>query len=375
MLKSDKIVGLKKKIEERNKEKSIQPIRFYVQVLFALLCIWIGVEFFLFVTYLESGGSSDFFSRPPGVDGFLPISSLMSFYYFLITGEIHTAHPAGFFIFIAIVISSFFIGKSFCSWLCPIGFLSELIGDFGQKIFKKKLKINKWIDYPLRSLKYLMLGFLIYSVFFLMSTAALKAFLDSEYNLVADVKMYYFFADISRFSLIVLFVLFVLSIPFRGFWCRYLCPYGALLGLVSLISPVKIKRVEKNCIDCSLCTKACPSFINVEKVSHVISDECTSCFSCIDACPVADTLYVETVGLKQKINKKYAAFIVVGSFMLITGIGMISDKWDNHITKEQYLELYKDIDSYGHPRGTKDIKNLNKETQKTINHSPELEFK
>ena len=212
----------------RNKEKGIQKIRFTVQLLFALLCIWIGVEFYQFTQYLETNGATAFSSRPPGVDGFLPISSFMSSILFFITGNVHAAHPAGFFIFFAIVLVSLVFGKSFCSWLCPVGFISELIGDFGKKFFKKNIKLPKLLDYPLRSLKYLMLGFLFYSVFFMLSGPALKAFLDSPYNLVADVKMFYFFADISRFSLIVIGILFLLSIVLRairprsGGWVRSL---------------------------------------------------------------------------------------------------------------------------------------------------------
>jgi len=68
-----------KKIINKNKEKGIQKYRFAIQILFTLLCIWIGVEFYFFIQYLETGGAVEFSSRPPGVDGFLPISSLMSF--------------------------------------------------------------------------------------------------------------------------------------------------------------------------------------------------------------------------------------------------------------------------------------------------------
>ncbi|MCA2004485.1 MAG: 4Fe-4S binding protein, partial [Ignavibacterium sp.] len=238
----------KKKKIIKNDEKGIQKTRFIVQSLFALLCIWIGIEFYLFTKFLETNGASAFYQRPPGVDGFLPISSFMSFYLFLTTGEIHQAHPAGLFIFLAIVMMSLIFGKSFCSWMCPIGFISELVGDFGEKIFKRRLKLPKFLDYPLRSLKYLMLGFLIYSVIFLMTPIAVKYFLDSPYNIVADVKMYYFFANISRTALIVISVLFILSIFIRNFWCRFLCPYGALLGIFSLLSPNKIQRNPTSCI-------------------------------------------------------------------------------------------------------------------------------
>ena len=351
----------KKKII-RNTEKSIQKYRFIIQSVFALLCVWIGIDFYRFAHFLETNGAAKFFNRPPGVDGFLPISSMMSLYLFISTGEIHSAHPAGIFIFIAILVMSLVFGKSFCSWLCPVGFISELIGDFGEKIFKRKLTLPRWIDIPLRSLKYLLLGFLFYSVFFLMNISAVKAFLDSPYNQVADLKMYYFFADISRFSLIVLSSLFVLSILIRNFWCRFLCPYGALLGIISFFSPNKIKRNPISCIDCGLCTKACPSAIKVDKVITVYSDECNSCLSCVDACPVADTLEMKPVFMKKKFSKKYVAFGVIIIFLLVTGIAMITGHWQNNITKEEYMVHYRLMNSYGHPMGTSQVKQFNKES-------------
>lgn len=356
----------------KNLEGSIQKYRFTIQVLFSLLCIWIGVEFALFAYSLNTGDISAITNRPPGVEGFLPISALMSVYYFFLTGQIHQAHPAGFFILIAIISVSLLIGKSFCSWLCPIGFLSELVGDFGDKIWKKlfrrKVKLPKILDYPLRSLKYLLLGFFVYAIFFSMTASALKMFLDSPYNLAADLKMYYFFANISRFALTVIAVLFFLSIFIRNFWCRYLCPYGALLGLISFFSPTKIKRNEKSCIDCNLCAKACPSFIKVDKVITVRSDECSMCLSCVDACPVADTLEVKTKITDKKISKKLVALSILGVYVIVTGVGILSGNWQNRISKEEYIMLHNNLDNMGHPTSTQQIEDLNKASENYIDN-------
>ncbi len=356
---------------KKNTEKPIQKTRFIVQTIFALLCIWIGVEFSQFVNYLESGGAAEFSARPPGVEGFLPISALMSVYYFILSGTIHPVHPAGFFIFLAIVGMSLAFGKSFCSWMCPVGFLSELIGDFGEKIhkkiFKRRIKIWKYLDYFLRSLKYLLLFFFSFSIFS-MTSLALEYFLGGEYNILADVKMYQFFANISQFSLIVIGILFLFSIVYRNFWCRYLCPYGALLGITSLLSPAKIKRNTESCIDCELCAKACPSFIKVDKVRVVYSDECTSCLNCVDACPVKDTLDLKLIVTDKKLNKKKVALGIVILFVAITGFGMITDNWHNKVPKQMYKELYKNINSIGHPRSTSDIEKLNEESKKGVEY-------
>jgi len=356
----------------KNLETPIQKYRAMVQIGFVLLCIWIGIEFYLFTNYLQSNGTAAFYERPPGAEAFLPISSLMSLYYFLQTGVIHSAHPAGLFILVAIIFVSFIFGKSFCSWICPVGTLSEYIGDFGEwvqkKLFKKVFRLPRWIDYPLRSLKYLLLAFFVYAIFFSMTIFALQAFLDSPYNVVSDIKMWYFFADISRFSLIVISVLFLLSIVVRNFWCRYLCPYGALLGVFSLISPNKIKRNASSCVDCALCAKACPARIKVDKVKYVISDECSSCMSCVDACPVANTLELTSLVTKQKVSKKLVASGVVVIFVVITGVGMITGNWKNNISKEEYLIHNKRIREYGHPRSTTELNELNKKSEKQNPH-------
>jgi polyferredoxin len=343
----------------RNREGTVQGIRRAIQLGVVLLCVWIGVEFFFFVRHLESGGASPWIERPPGAEAFLPISALMSLRHLLITGELHGVHPAGLFVFAAIVLVSFVFGKAFCSWVCPFGLLSETLGNLGERLLRRRLVPPRWIDRPLRGLKYLLLGFFVYAIFFLMSPSGLRTFLDSPYNQVSDVKMFHFFARISTVAALVIAALLLLSIPIRGFWCRYLCPYGGLTGLLSLASPHKIRRASPSCIDCAKCTKACPALIDVARVGTVVSDECSTCLACVDACPVADTLVLENVVTRRRVPVWAVPAATVVIFAAVTGAAIATGNWQNDISREEYLHHQRHLDSYGHPRSTESIAEWN----------------
>ena len=329
-----------------------QFLRSTVQAAFALLCIWIGIEFYLFVKWGTSSGAEAFINRPPGVDGFLPISSLISLKYWLHTGVINDVHPAGLAIFVAILALGFLLKKAFCSWLCPIGTLSESLWRLGRKLFGKNLRIPRWLDYPLRSIKYLLLFFFVYSVW-QMDVVALKGFIYSPYNRVADIKMYLFFAHLTSFAFWTILTLVILSVVIQNFWCRYLCPYGALLGLLSWLSPLKITRQKSTCIGCELCTKACPAAINVHKATRVWSDECMSCLECVEACPVQNTLDLRTRRGTTPVPNWVFGSLVVGVFVAITGLAMLTGHWQNAISRQEYAKRFQQLDSpvYQHLRG------------------------
>lgn len=322
-------------------------IRFFVQLCFILLCLWVGFKFILFIQYFESNATSSYSIRPAGVDGFLPISSLMNFVYYLKTGTIHPYHPAGLFILGAICLISLIFGKSFCSWFCFIGTLSEKMADFAERKLKIKITLNKWIDVPFRGVKYFLLLFFSYYIFSL-STEGLQNFLDGEYNMIADIKMYYFFAHISSRALFIIFILTLLSFFIRNFWCRYLCPYGALLGLLGFLSPFKIKRERKSCINCNQCTLACPSHIKVSQKNLVISDECSSCLRCVLACPVKDTLHLQLIKTKIRVRPIPLALLIIIIFIGIAEIGILTSNWQNKVSKDEYMRAYIKKDLLNH---------------------------
>ncbi len=321
-----------------------------VQLVFAGLCIWIGIEFCLFVQWGLSGGARPYSERPPGVEGFLPISALIGARQWIATGVVNRVHPAAVFILLAIVLLSLTVKKAFCSFLCPVGTFSEYLWRLGRKAFGRNLLLPHWLDYPLRTLKYLLLLFFLWAIL-TMDAGALARFVSSPYNKVADIKMYLFFAHLSGLALKVLVVLATLSLFIKNPWCRFLCPYGALLGIVGWASPLKVTRTPARCIDCRLCTRACPADIRVHASGRVWSDECTSCLECVAVCPVVETLEVRARG--KTVSPRRVAALVVGVFVLVTGFAMAIGAWRNRIAPAEYLRRFTRLDSpmYQHQRG------------------------
>ncbi|HJW71573.1 MAG TPA: 4Fe-4S binding protein [Geothrix sp.] len=314
-----------------------QLARRWVQGMFLLLCLWIGVEFALFMRWGASQGQAAYVPHPPGAEGFLPISALLSLKFWLTTGEITAIHPAGLFIFVAILGIGLLLKKAFCSWLCPIGTLSEALWMLGAKALGRSLRVPRWLDHPLRALKYLLLAFFALATLRL-DGPELAAFLASPFNVAADLRLYLFFLHLSGFALGVILVLALLSTVIQNFWCRYLCPYGALLGALSLLSPFRITRAKASCIDCGLCTKACPSRIQVHQAGRVASDECTACFRCVEACPVKDTLEMRgPVG--KAVPGWVFGLLVVGLFVAVTGMAILTGHWCNQVSRQDYLEV------------------------------------
>jgi polyferredoxin len=345
----------KKLIRRGNREYS-QPLRFAVQLFFVALNLWIGVQFYLWVRWAESGGRALEVSRPAGVEGWLPIEGLMQSKYFLFTGQVPHVHAAGFFLFVSFLIISFAFRKSFCSWLCPVGTVSEYLWKFARYTFRRNFQLPRWADIALRSLKYILLSFFAYAVAS-MSVGAIAQFLGSSYALVVDVRMLNFFRYPGGTTAFVVLGLVIASIFVQNFWCRYLCPYGAFLGLASLFSPARITRNLGTCIDCAKCAKACPSTLPVDKLVQIRSAECTGCLECVAVCPANNTLAVSLpVGLQTRRAIPawtMAAGIAIVFFGLV-GYAKITDQWNTELPQQVYLYLVPNANEQHHPTVTGD---------------------
>jgi len=341
-------VASAKKIKLKKRHLSIfRSDRNKVQWFIFAITILAGIQFTVFISSLSLTGFSSL-SKPQAVDGFLPIGSLISLKYFFMTGIMDHVHPAGVVILLFAVIISFLFKKAFCSWFCPVGTVSEWLWKLGYQIFGKNYKPPKWIDIPLRSIKYLLMYFFVISVL-RMDVGRLESILGGQYWKMADVKMLSFFASMSGMAITVLVLLAVFSLFIRNFWCRYLCPYGGFLGIFSFISPSRIARDDNACTDCGLCAKVCPAYLPVDKKPYIISAECTGCVACTDACPVNKALQFETLPLRTSFwTTRRLAFIIVGSFLILVVVSKAAGIWESQTTTEEIQKLLPYLNSIEH---------------------------
>jgi polyferredoxin len=359
----------RKPLVRRTSPDRSQLTRRTVQLTFLALNAWIGIQFLLWVRFFESHGSTLAVDRPAGVDGWLPIAGLMNLKYWFLTHRFPAIHPAAAVLMAVFLLASLLLKKSFCSWLCPIGTLSEYLWKLGRRLFRRSLTLPRWLDIPLRSLKYLLLAFFLLIVLS-MSAESLEDFMQAPFGILADVKMLGFFRNLGIVGIAVMATLVLLSIVIQNFWCRFLCPYGALLGIVSTVSPVKIRRDAEACIDCAKCAKACPSHLPVEKLVQVRSVECTGCMECVAVCPAEHALQFALPPRRSKSRTPLVTISVAEStatrwkgrilqprmvaaglailFFSLVALARWTDHWQTLLPREVYMDLVPNADSFNH---------------------------
>jgi polyferredoxin len=347
----------KKVLVRRSTPERSQQVRRAVQFAFLLLNAAIGAQFILWVRYFESGGTAHYFGRPAGVDGWLPIAGLMNLRYFLATRRIPAIHPSAMVLLCVFLLASLLVKKAFCSWLCPVGTVSEYLWKLGRKLFRRNFIVPRGLDIALRSLKYLLLAFFVFIVF-TMPVEGLGDFLAAPFGIIADVKMLNFFRYMGVVGIVVIAVFVVLSVFIQNFWCRFLCPYGALMGIVSALSPVKIRRDAEACIDCGKCNKACPSQLPVDRLVQVRSVECTGCMECVAACPAENALQMALMPRaaataaarwrRRALTPRMVAAVLVVVFFGLIGAARATGHWQTNISRDIYMQLVPNAENFNH---------------------------
>lgn len=274
------------------KRPSFSPsrLRLIIQTAIVIFFLYIGWEFINYYLW-ATGASQQFTPRPPAVEGFLPISALLGLKRLLLGGGFDPVHPAGLSIFLGAMLIALIARKGFCGYLCPVGWACARLGKIGKRLGISRTPgplLARLLSLP----KYLLLIMLVWPIATKMGLQDLEMFINSPFNKLADTHMMLFFLEPSTNALVGIGVIVLGSMIVPGFWCRGFCPYGALLGLFSLFSPLAVRRNKEKCTYCRRCLRACPVTIRVHEKTRVGSPECQGCLECVSACPEEGCLEV-----------------------------------------------------------------------------------
>ena len=253
-----------------------------IQLAFVLFLAWTAWELYGYAAWLDGKGA--FVPRPPAAEAFLPLSALLGLKRFLLGHGFDPVHPAGLTVLLVALASALLCRRGFCGFLCPVGWLSGALSRFGERN-GLRCEPGKRLEWLLTLPKYLILGLLLYGFMVRMGVREIDWFIMLPYNLAADVAMLRYFLEPGTATLMVLAAMGIGSIFLPGLWCRGFCPYGALLGLLSLFSPAAVNREAAQCTGCGRCRRACPSRIAVDRQKRVSGPECVGCGECVSVCP------------------------------------------------------------------------------------------
>jgi ferredoxin len=131
------------------------------------------------------------------------------------------------------------------------------------------------------------------------------------------------------------------------------------MGLVSLLSPVKIRRDADACVECGKCAAACPANLPVDRLVQVRSVECTGCMACVAACSTQDALQFslaprKSLALTERWRRRALSPLAVAGLMACIFFGLIfyakaTGHWQTNLPREVYLELVPHANEAAHP--------------------------
>ena len=236
----------------------------------------------------STGGSFDAFCAFGGIETLLP---------YLFNGHtLKSTNLLNFTVLLGTLGVSLVAGRAFCGWLCQLGALQDFLADWARRISgggkyirgkKSKailpLTLPPAVDKALRYIKYV----------------ALAAILVASLYMVYP-PLYEFCPLRAVFGLkltpllwAVLVIFLVTSILIERFWCKYLCPLGALLAIFNKISPVQLVS-SANCNQCGRCDIECS--MGIKDVPLNLDDpECIRCLECMDTCARDGSLELKVI--------------------------------------------------------------------------------
>lgn len=274
------------------KQKRLARLRTAVQIFFFSIVGLLSLN-----KLLEEAGIDLPFLSSASLHSICPFGGVVSLYQLATEGNfIQKIHDSSLVVMSIVFLLAVLFGPVFCGWVCPLGSLQEWVGKLGARIFKKKYNhfIPQKVDRVLRYTRYVVLGWVV--VITAVTTKLIFQDADPFYALFN-----FFTGEVSLLALTVLIATVIGSLFVERPWCKYLCPYGALLGIFNLFRIFKIRRSPSTCTHCSACDKACPMNISVSSGTAVHDHQCISCMKCTSdaSCPVSDTVNFSAGGEKN----------------------------------------------------------------------------
>ncbi|WP_297419804.1 4Fe-4S binding protein [Clostridium sp.] len=216
--------------------------------------------------------------------------------------------------FTAIMLLTIVMGRWFCGWLCAFGAYNDFVYFISRKIFKSKFKIDEKVDSALKYVKYVILAFIIIISWTMGSKILESTSPWDAFGQITDVSTIFSSLIIG----LILLVLITIGAAFiERFFCRYLCPLGAIFAIISKIGIVKINKPKADCGKCRACTMNCSMGLQLYKVDGVKGGDCINCLKCTEVC-YRNNANVNVLG--RDLDAKLTGSVAMATFLGIYGL-------------------------------------------------------
>ncbi len=278
-------------------------LRRIIQGLFLLLFLFLFIQ-------TESKGNDEL--------GY-PVRFFLDFDPLILLTTLLSAHAVAkaFLLSLVVIVLSVLLGRVFCGWVCPLGTLNNIVGSFRKKgrdgpgrnwhrmkyclligilasaVFTlQPVGIVDPISLLIRSLSVSVYPLFNYGVRAAFDTiysagpSGISAASEPVYSILKKTVLSFNqpFYNQGAFIGVLFLTVLGLNLVEKRFWCKYLCPLGALLGLLSGFSILK-RSVSEGCTECGACAGVCQGNAAPDRKEKWKDTECLYCWNCDDVCP------------------------------------------------------------------------------------------